>query len=119
MKKVFYLSTCNTCKRIINQLQLKEKGFELMDIKPNSVSLSDIEWLKQLANSYEVLFSKTARKYRELGLATESLSEQEYKNLILQEYTFLKRPVIVYNNKIFIGNAPKTIVQASEFIQYN
>ncbi|MGA9325762.1 MAG: ArsC/Spx/MgsR family protein, partial [Salegentibacter sp.] len=66
--------------------------------------------------SYEALFSKRARLYREKGLQDEELTEDRYKHLILEHYTFLKRPVIINNDEIFIGNSKKTVAAAKESI---
>ena len=90
MKKIYYLSTCDTCKRIITDLQLKEKGFVFQDIKTDKITNAQLEEMKNLAGSYEALFSRIARKYKELDLASKSLKELDYKNYILEEYTFLK-----------------------------
>jgi arsenate reductase-like glutaredoxin family protein len=68
--------------------------------------------MRDLTDSYESLFSKRARLYKELDLKDKLLSEDEYKSYILEHYTFLKRPVIVFNNQIFIGNSKKTIEAA-------
>ncbi len=111
MKKIYYLSTCDTCKRIINELNLSS-DFILQDIKTETMTKAQIEEMRALTDSYEALFSKRARLYKELGLKEKSLSEEEYKNYILEHYTFLKRPVILYNNQIFIGNSKKTVESA-------
>ncbi|NRD19025.1 hypothetical protein HNV08_03115 [Winogradskyella eckloniae] len=115
MKKIYYLSTCNTCTRIINELELPE-GFELQDIKTKPITEQHIEAMRALTDSYENLFSKRARLYKELGLKDKSLSENDYKNYILEHYTFLKRPVIVFNDQIFIGNSKKTVASAKTAI---
>ena len=47
-------------------------------------------------------------KYKSLGLKDKSLSEEDYKNYILEEYTFLKRPVTIIGDEIFVGNSKKT-----------
>ena len=109
MKKIFYLSSCDTCKRIINELELKEKGFVFQDIKTEKITSTQLEDLKKLTGSYEALFSKIARKYKELNLSSIQLTETEIKNYILDEYTFLKRPVILVNTNIFIGNSKQVI----------
>lgn len=111
MKKIYYLSTCNTCTRIITELNLP-KEFILQDIKTEPMTKAQIEEMRALTDSYESLFSKRARLYKELGLKEKSLSEDDYKNYILEHYTFLKRPVIVYDNQIFIGNSKKTVEAA-------
>lgn len=112
MKKVYYLSTCDTCARIIDELGLKRKGFTFQDIKTEKITPAQLEEMKELAGSYENLFSRVALKYRALGLNTQKLTENDYKKYILQEYTFLKRPVILVNGKIFIGNSKANIAAA-------
>jgi len=44
-----------------------------------------------------------------------TLGELDYKKYILDEYTFLKRPVILINDEIFIGNSKKIIEQAKVY----
>lgn len=108
MKKIYYLKTCNTCKRILDKLQ-PDSSFKMQDIKENEITVKQLEELKALAGSYEALFSKRAKLYKERDLKNENLTEEDYKSFILEHYTFLKRPVIVINNQIFIGNSSKTV----------
>ena len=110
MKKVYYLSSCSTCARILTSLKLKEKKFELQDIKTEKISPAQLEQMKKLAGSYEALFSRVALKYKILD--PKPSTESEYKKLILEEYTFLKRPVIIIDDKIFIGNSKKNVEAA-------
>jgi arsenate reductase len=44
-----------------------------------------------------------------MGLKDLELEEKDYKQYILEHYTFLSRPVIIIESKIFIGNSRKTI----------
>ncbi|MAC94473.1 MAG: hypothetical protein CMC96_03110 [Flavobacteriales bacterium] len=108
MQKAYYLSTCSTCKKILSQLDLPE-SFILQDIKTNKITDDQIEEMKSLAGSFENLFSRRAMKYKSMGLKDKNLSEEDYKQLILDEYTFLKRPVFIIDNQIFIGSAAKTV----------
>ncbi len=73
--------------------------------------------MKEMAGSYEALFSRRAIKYKEMGLKDQKLTEKDIQRLILQEYTFLKRPVIIDGDKIFVGNEAKTIASAEQFIR--
>ncbi|MBL3658548.1 arsenate reductase family protein [Fulvivirga sediminis] len=108
MKKVYYLSTCDTCKRIIKELGIGEE-FDYQDIKTEKITSEQLEGMQNLAGSYEALFSRVARKYKELGLKEKQLTEDDYKNYILEEYTFLKRPVFLIDQEIFIGNSKKNV----------
>lgn len=113
MKKAYYLSTCSTCKKILSQLDLPE-SFILQNIKTNKITDDQIEEMKSLSGSFESLFSRRAMKYKSMGLKDKNLSEEDYKQLILEEYTFLKRPVFIIENQIFIGNTAKTVEALKE-----
>lgn len=111
MKKVFTLSSCDSSRRILKQINITELGFEIKDIKTSSITAAELEEMQGLAGSYEALFSRRSQKYKSMGLKDVKLGEEDFKKLILQEYTFLKRPVIIDGNQIFIGNS-KTNVEA-------
>jgi len=108
MNTAFYLSTCSTCQKILAQIDLPA-SVKLQDIKTNKISLQQLEEMRRLSGSYDSLFSRRAIKYRSMGLNEKVLQEEDYKNLILEEYTFLKRPVFVMKGQIFIGNSKKVI----------
>lgn len=111
MKHIFYLSTCDTCKRIL--AQWNTDGCTLQDIKTEPMTAAQVDQMIALAGSAESLFSKRARKYKELGLKDKSLSEADIRQLIIDEYTFLKRPVLVLDEQIFIGNSKKVVDAAA------
>ncbi len=111
MRKIYHLSTCDTCRKIIAELN-NGQGFDLQDIKTEKITPEQLDAMKEKAGSYEALFSRKAIKYRSMGLHERELTEQDYRNLILEEYTFLKRPVIVIEDEIFVGNAKKTVEAA-------
>lgn len=106
MKKIYYLKTCDTCKRILRSIPLN--GFTLQDIKSDPITNQQLKEMKELAGNYESLFSRRAKKYKAMDLKNQTLTEIDYKQLILDEYTFLKRPVIIIEDKIFIGSSQKT-----------
>ena len=115
MKKVYYLKTCSTCVRILKELNLPSE-FILQDIKDDPITLVQLEEMHNLAGTYEALFSKRAQLYKQLGLKDQVLTEADFKKYILQHYTFLSRPVVIYNNQIFIGNSAKTVDAAKQAI---
>lgn len=113
MKKIYHLSTCSTCQRIIKELNNGE-GFLLQDIKTEPLTAEQLEEMHAQVGSYEGLFSRRAMKYRGMGLHEKKLGEADYKQLILEEYTFLKRPVISIEGEIFVGNSKKVVAAAVE-----
>ena len=109
--KVFTLSTCSTSKRILKDLGINSENSDIQDIKYNNISEHELDLLKEKCGSYEQLFSRRAQKYKEFKPKNRDLTEEEIKQLICKEYTFLKRPVILIENRVFIGNS-KTNVEA-------
>lgn len=112
MKKIFHLSSCSTNQRILKEWGTKIKSFEMKDIKAVPITPAEIDEMKKLAGSYEALFSRVALKYRSMGLNEMKLTEKDYRKYILQEYTFLKRPVMINGEQIFIGNTAKNVSAA-------
>ena len=113
MKKIYHLSSCSTCQRIIKELN-PGQDVELQNIKTQPITESQIDQMAKMVGSYEALFSRRAMKYKSMGLKDKNLSEQDYRQLILDEYTFLKRPVIIIDDQIFVGNAKKEVESAKE-----
>ncbi len=107
MKKIYYLKTCDTCRRILKEMDTT--GYMLQNIKTNPITVEQLEEIYGLTNSYEVLFSRRAKKYKEMDLKNQDLSEKDYRQLILDEYTFLKRPVIINENEVLVGNTKKRV----------
>ena len=107
MKKIYYLKTCDTCRRILKEMNTT--GYLLQEIKTEPITVNQLEELFELTKSYEVLFSKRAKKYTQMDLKNQNLTEKDYRQLILEEYTFLKRQVIVNNDTVYVGNTQKRI----------
>lgn len=108
MKKIYHLANCTTCQEILKDIKADKKGFDFQNIKEEKITPAQLEELKKMAGSYEALFSRRALKYKEMGLKDKNLTEKDIRDLILQEYTFLKRPVIINGKKIYIGSEKKT-----------
>jgi len=113
MKKVYYLKTCSTCIRILKELNLPA-DFILQDIKTEPITVKQLEEMEKLSGSYEALFSKRAKLYKDMDLKNQDLTEQDYKQYILEHYTFLSRPVIINEDAIFIGNSKKVTEQVKQ-----
>jgi len=107
MKKIYFLKTCDTCTRILKQLDTA--NFVLQDIKTTPITVLQLEEMYNLSKSYEILFSRRAKKYHQMDLKNQNLTEIDYKQLILDEYTFLKRPVIMDGVQIYMGSSKKTV----------
>lgn len=107
MKKVYFLQTCDTCRRILKEVNLE--GFERQEIKANPITVAQLDEMYSFTQSYEALFNKRAKRYKAMGLKDQVISEQDYRQFILDEYTFLKRPVFIVDDEIFVGNSKKEV----------
>lgn len=114
-KKVYHLESCTTSQKILKGLNLE--GFTFQNIKVEKITPAQLEEMKALAGNYEALFSRNALKYREWKLKEQNLGENEYRDYILQEYTFLKRPIFIVGDRIFIGNSPKNVKAVAEYLE--
>jgi|TARA_B100001093_G_C26648072_1_gene936217 arsenate reductase-like glutaredoxin family protein len=111
MKKIYFLKSCSTNQRILKQLN-PGSDVILQNIKEENIGEEALDDLKEKVGSYEALFSKKAMKYRALGLNEIELTEADFKRYMLEEYTFLKRPFIINEEQVFIGNS-KSVVNAA------
>lgn len=102
MKRIYHLSTCDNCRKLIKAFN-PSVDFELIDIKTNPIDAETLDFLNEKVGSYEAIFSKRAIKYKTLGLKDQNLSEADFRKLILEEYTFLKRPVLIDGDQVSVG----------------
>ena len=114
MKKCYYLKTCDTCKRILKEIN--DDSIELQNIKEDDITSEQLDEMKALSGSYESLFSRRSMKYKEWNLKEKTLTEDDYRGYILEHYSFLKRPVFIIDSEIFIGNTKKEIERLKEFL---
>ena len=110
--KVWFLSTCDTCKRIMNELDISYDFFEYHDLKNNPISIEELEEISKVTGlKFEDLFNKRAQKFK--LIKENMLSDEDYKHAIIGEYTFLKRPIFKIDEEYFVGNS-KVVVEAAK-----
>jgi len=102
MKRFYYLSSCSTCIRILKEINLSS-DFELIDIKRTNIDANTLDTIASNIGSYE-------------SLNKQKISEQDFRQLILEEYTFLKRPVLIDGNHVYVGNSKITVNQIIEHL---
>ena len=115
MRVFYYLSSCNTCKKIESQLTLGE-SVKKIDIKKKKLTEQELKTLHEKVGNYEGLINKRAKLFKQRNIDYKKLEEKDFKNLLLEHYSFIKRPILIYDEKIFVGNCPKTILKAIKFL---
>jgi arsenate reductase len=118
MKKIYHLKTCTTCKRFLDKLLLPS-DVVLQNVKSQPVTAAELDQLRALSGSYESLFSRKSKLYTEMGLKHVELTEADYRHYILEHYTFLKRPVCVIGQQIFIGPSEENLLAVRQLISPN
>lgn len=116
-KKIYHLGNCTTSQAIIRDTAIDKKGFDMQDIKFEKITPAQLDEMKKMSGSYESLFSRRALKYKALGLKDKKLEEKDYRNYILEEYTFLKRPVVIIDDQIFVGSEKKTVAALKKAVK--
>ena len=107
MDKIYFLASCDTCRKIIKSLPKNNLVFQ--DIRQNPITPEQLEHMHQLSGSYEALFSRKAQLYKSMDLKNKNLTETDFKKYLLEHYTFLNRPVFIIGGKIYIGNSQKNV----------
>lgn len=115
MNKIYYLASCDTCRKIIKSLP--ENNLVFHDIKQNPITEAELEEMYQLSGSYDALFSKKAQLYKSMDLKNKSLTEADFKKYILEHYTFLSRPVFIIDGQIYIGNSQQNILKVMKALE--
>lgn len=100
----YWLPNCSTCQKAKNHIERHGlRDFDVRDIKENPLSGEEVEALAKMLGGANELFSRRAIKYREMKLGERELSNEEMLGLMTEEYTFLKRPILVYKSKAIAG----------------
>jgi arsenate reductase (glutaredoxin) len=110
MKKVdvYWLPHCSTCKKAVAYLE--DTGIEIAsfrDLKEKPLTRTEVVRLAGLTGGAENLFSRRAIKYRTMKLKERELSESDLLELMAEESTFIKRPVVVFGEKALAGYSAK------------
>ena len=100
----YWLPNCSTCQKAKKHIERHGiRDFELRDIKENPLTREEVARLAKMLGGADELFSRRAIKYREMKLNERELSKEEMLDLMADEYTFLKRPVLVYKGRAIAG----------------
>jgi arsenate reductase len=110
MKKVklYGLPHCSTCQKAVAYLEDLDVEIEnFHDVKENQLSKKEVQKLVKLVGGEDKLFSKRAMKYRSMGLNEMELSNEDLLNYMVEEYTFIRRPVLVFGDTGLAGFSKK------------
>ena len=101
--KLYQLSHCSTCQRTAAELSARGVRFETRDIRKQPLSRTEVANLARFAGGADKLFSRRALAYRRLGLHERTLAPEEMIDLMVEDDTFIRRPVIVQGERVVPG----------------
>lgn len=101
--KLYQLSHCITCQRTAAELTARRERFEARDIRKQPLSRTEVANLARMAGGADKLFSRRALAYRRRGLHERTLSPEEMIDLMFEDDTFIRRPVIVRGERALPG----------------
>lgn len=94
MKQIFGIKNCQSVKKTLDFLDSKGVTYEFVDYKKNPPSLELLkEWVEK--SGIEKVLNKKGTTYKTLNLKEKDLSEEELLEVMSQNPTLIKRPVLV------------------------
>ena len=99
--KLYGIKNCNSVKKAM--VALEKFNFEFLDIKKIDKEILS-SWLKQ--KTFEELINTNGTTAKKLALAKDklkNLNKEELENLILENPSIIKRPVVEFKNEIFVS----------------
>ena len=113
----YWLPNCSTCQKAKSYIERHGiRDYTLRDIEDEPLSREEVENLAKMLGGADELFSRRAVKYREMKLGEREVSKAEMLDLMTDEYTFLKRPILVIKGKAIAGYFEKFW---SDFLEEN
>ncbi len=100
--------------KILKRFDLKD--WEFRELKSAPLTEKELAEMYAHTKSYEALFSRRSTQLKARSIDVNNLTELDYKKLLLTHYSFLKRPVFLTDELIFVGNDKQTVGNLEQFI---
>lgn len=101
--KLYLLSHCSTCQRTAVELEARRARFERRDIRKQPLSRTEVANLARMAGGADKLFSRRALAYRRRNLHERTLAPDEMIDLMVEDDTFIRRPIIAQGERVLPG----------------
>ena len=106
MKKIIFYSyiKCSTCRKAANWLDKRKIEYQLIDIVKEPPPLNYlILALEQYSDDKKRIFNTRGKAFKTLNLDIDSLSREEIIQLLLSDGKLIKRPFLIFGEKIILG----------------
>ena len=96
-------STCKKAKKFLDDRNINYEDRNIVVDNPTKDELSN--WIKMSSKDINKFFNTSGLKYRELNLKDKlkGMSDLEKIELLASDGMLVKRPIIVFDDKVLIG----------------
>lgn len=102
MLKVYGIKNCNKVRDTFKWLNENEIEYEFINLKKEPLSEGKLDEFVHKVG-LDVLINKRGTTYRKLGLKDKDLSEDELFDVLLENQTMIKRPVLELDDAVMVG----------------
>lgn len=108
---IFHNPRCSKSRQTLQLLQeqgIEPEVVEYLNESPSKTRLKQI--LKMLGMQPRELMRRKENEYKELGLADESLTQEQLITAMLENPKLIERPIVINGDKAAIGRPPENVL---------
>ncbi len=102
MLHIIGIPNCDKIRATKKWMDNKEIPYQFIDVKKEPLTLDELKDL-EFKVGIDVLVNKRGTTYRQLGLKDKTLSDEELLEVLEQNQSMIKRPVLVHENSVLVG----------------
>ena len=102
MVRLYGIKTCDSVKKALKYFKEASIEVDFVDFKQTKPSISQLNsWAEK--SDLKKLFNNRSRTYKDLGLAQQTLSDDDKIEWMSKEPLLVKRPVVEFNGDVLVG----------------
>ena len=104
--KVYYKSSCVTCRKVMSEMAKAGKDVEKRDIFREPLSEGELKRIIALSGKRpHELLRRRDRMYGELGLGDKKLPDSQIIRLMAENPGLIARPIVIAGDAVHVGAA--------------
>ena len=102
MTTIYGIKNCDTMKKAFNWLNEHDIEYNFVDVKKSPLSIEEIARFAYLVG-IDTIVNRKGTTWRKLELGNKELSEDDLIQLLSENQSMIKRPVLEYDETVMIG----------------
>lgn len=104
MVTIYTTSSCSSCRKAVAWMKEHNIPFKEKNIFTEHITIKDLhKILKNTENGYDDIISTRSKVFTENNFDLDSMKTSELEQLIIENPSILRRPIIIDDNKIQVG----------------